>query len=212
MIFQGCSNADTPGPQPAVFNACAHRRDGDHVLFLSRSQPAEIAMRLRLVGVRKAIGRSNGDGVRCGRIIRRAANRFHAGKAELRHSGAYAPRCRTGCGRKIPVWRKSGQACRGIRFPLARTGSVRSAARTQAKQRPNLRARLQLTSSCPQRSRDSRILPTAMVGAGSCQRIKIYVSTVYIEAGFLAPALQVFRIVNRQDAMAVWRKGVGFFR
>ena len=52
----------------------------------------------------------------------------------------------------------------------------------------------------------------AMVGIGTCQRIKIYVANVYMKAVFLAPSLQVFRIVGRPGDMAVWHKSVGFFR
>lgn len=117
-------------------------------------------------------------------VIPRAANPRHAAKDELRHCGAYSSHDRIGCGRQTSVWMGSGQAHCGIRFPPARTGNVRSAARAQARLRPNLRARLQLTSSWSPRSRDSRLLPMAMVGNRSCQRIKIYVVNVYIEAGF----------------------------
>jgi hypothetical protein len=69
---------------------------------------------------------------------------------------------------------------------------------------------LQLTSSWPSRSRDSRLLP--MLGGRTCQRIKIYVVNDYIEACFLASGLQVFRIVSRRGGMAVWRRGVGILR
>jgi len=51
-----------------------------------------------------------------------------------------------------------------------------------------------------------------MLGGRPCQRIKTYVSIVYIQAVLLAPALQVFRIVSGRDGMAVWEKGVRFFR
>ena len=145
------------------------------------------------------------------RTIPPAANRPPAGKGELRHSGACSWHYRTGAGRTMRVWMGARQTCRGIRFPRARTGSVRSAARTQARRRPNLRARLQLTSSWSPRSRDSRFLPMAMVGVGPCQRIKIFVVTVYIEAGFLASGLQVFRIVKRRDGWQCGGKGWDFF-
>ena len=130
----------------------------------------------------------------CVRIIPRAAS--YAGTVALRHSGAYSRCCQSGAGLKMSVWVGPGEARHGIRFPPARTGNARSAARTQARRRPNLRARLQLTSSWPSRSPDSRLLP--MVGGRTCQRIKIYVVTVYMEGRLLALGLQVFRIVSRQ--------------
>jgi hypothetical protein len=138
--------------------------------------------------------RSEGGGAPWSRISSRAASRPHAGNGELRHSGACSPHCHSEAVPQISVWMGSGETCRGIRFALARTGSVRSAARAQARLRPNLRARLQLTSSCPSRSRDSRCLP--MVRGCPCQRIKSIAVTVYIWADLLASALQVFRIVS----------------
>ena len=138
--------------------------------------------------------RSEGGDALYGRISSRAASRPHAGSGELRHSGACSRRYHSEAGPQISVWMGSGETCRGIRFALARTGSVRSAARAQARLRPNLRARLQLTSSWPSRSRDSRCLP--MVGGCPCQRIKSHVVTVYIWADLLALTLQVFRIVS----------------
>jgi hypothetical protein len=141
-----------------------------------------------------------GDGP-CGWFIRRAASRLRDGRGELRHSGARSSRYRTGAGPQTRAWTGSGGTCRGVRFPLARTGNVRSAARAQARLRPNLRARLQLTSSWPSRSRDSRLLP--MVGGRPCQRIKIFVVSVYIKARFLASGLHVFRVVKSRSGMAV---------
>lgn len=108
----------------------------------------------------------------------------------LRHSGARLHRC--------PVARASGRRtlpasvedCCGIRRHPAPTGNARSAARAEERLRPNLPARLQVTSSHPPRSRDSRVW--VMIGLGPCQEIKIYVVIVYIKATFLAPALHVF--------------------
>jgi hypothetical protein len=205
---------------------CRHRRDrrGLHTLLYATAEMTAMCYSchakdgdtFRPVSCRYPKRRrcplSEGDDGPDGGVSPRAANRPHAGRGELRHSGACSPRYRSEAGPKASVWMGSDEACRGIRFPLARTGSVRSAARAQARLRPNLRARLQLTSSWPPRSCDSRFLPMAMVGGGPFQRIKIYVVDVYIGADFLAPSLQVFRIVKRRNGMAVWRRGVGFLR
>jgi hypothetical protein len=51
-----------------------------------------------------------------------------------------------------------------------------------------------------------------MVGSDACQRIKINVFAAYMRGGFLASGLQVFGIVSRRRGMAVWQKGMGFFR
>ena len=187
------------------------------MLFLSRlsrescGSPGRVRPAARC---RAASANGYGDGVQIAAaspatgVIPRAAN--YAGKGELRRCGAYSLRCRNEAGQKTSVWVGSDEASRDIRFPLVRTGNARSAARAQARLRPNLRARLQLTSSWPSRSRDSRLLP--MVGGRTCQRIKIYVVNDHIEAGFLASGLQVFRIVSRRGGMAVWRRGVGILR
>jgi hypothetical protein len=126
----------------------------------------------------------------CSEIIRRAASLRRGEKGELRHSGASSMPCHTATGLKRLGGTGSRGAQLGIRFPPVPTENGLSAARAQARRQPNFRARLQLTSSWPSRSRDSRLLP--MVGNRPCQRIKTYVSTVYILTVLLAPALQVF--------------------
>jgi hypothetical protein len=177
MIFSSCSSTDTLGPTVPVFNAC-DQREMAALCYSCHDCRAEIptdAFDPHSDGM-QAFAICYGT-MTCGvRIIPRAGS--YAGTAALRHSGACSGHCHSEGGLKMSVWVGPGGACHGTRFPPARTGNARSAARTQARRRPNLRARLQLTSSWPSRSRDSRLLP--MVGSRTCQRIKIYVATVYM--------------------------------
>jgi hypothetical protein len=143
-------------------------------------------------------------------ISPRGASLRHAAEAELRHSGACWCSCLAGAGPQRRGGMGFDERAPGLRFRPARTGSDRSAARARSKLRPSSRARLQLTSSLPPRSPDSRVL--TMIGGGPCYGIKIYVSDGNITAIFLASGLQVFCIVSRTGGMAMWRKGVGFFQ